>query len=52
VARQFQASGSPRLYFNHCTGVDALFYLRYLMPDLVRPFGAGSKVEFPEGAMA
>lgn len=52
VAREFEAIGSPKLLLNHCTGADSLFYLRYLMPDLVRPFGAGAQVEFSEEALA
>lgn len=52
LAQCLQTWGSPRLYLNHCTGADSLFHLRYLMPDLVRPFGAGSQVEFAETALA
>jgi len=51
VAREIEACGSPKLYLNHCTGADSLFHLRYLLPDLVRPFGAGSQLEFAEGAL-
>lgn len=52
VAREMEACGSPKLYLNHCTGADSLFHLRYLMPDRVRPFGAGAQVEFAEEALA
>ncbi|NPV09030.1 MAG: MBL fold metallo-hydrolase [Anaerolineae bacterium] len=52
LSQRLQAWGSPQLYLNHCTGADSLFHLRYLMPDLVRPFGAGSQVEFAQTALA
>ncbi len=52
VAREIEAAGSPKLYLNHCTGADSLFHLRYLLPDLVRPFGVGAQLEFADEALA
>ncbi len=51
VADHVRRLGSPRLYLNHCTGLDSLLELGRLLPESVHGFGAGSQVEFAEEAL-